>query len=165
MNEPFLMLLGCAGIAAAGGSVALLALGKMIEEFPAGDESGRSRGITSPVESTRIVTALFWPSFVIGSWAVMQENVYTMIAGITLLFAICLFLVTALAFSFAVLHTMRVRSKGVKKPSGLPVLQPALVHAAVPVSQPGAIQPAPVLRKRYNNPVTDLMLNVLLKKE
>jgi len=167
MNEVFLLLMGCVGIFAAGGSIALLALGKMVEEFPAGDESKRLRGIASPVESTRIVTALFWPFFVISGWAVMQENVYTMVAGITLLFAICLFLITALAFSFAVLNTMRNRSKGIRKPNAMPVLQlaPAVTPALVAMPQAEPAVRTPVLRKRYNNPVTDLMLNVLLKKE
>jgi hypothetical protein len=41
-----------------------------------------------------------------------------MIAGITTLFAISLFLFTALVFSFAVLNIMRGRKKGIKMPAG-----------------------------------------------
>lgn len=165
MYEIFLLLLGSAGIFAAGGSVALLALGKMIDQFPAGDESKRTRSISSPAETTKVVIALFWIFFVIGGWALLQENRYIMIAGITILFAICLFLVTALAFSFAVLNTMRGRKKGIKVPIGAPVLQfsPSTPVQATPQGEPA--QPAPALRKRYNNPLTDLMLNALLKKE
>jgi hypothetical protein len=167
MNEVFLLLLGGAGVFAAGGSIALLALGKMIDEFPAGDESKRTRGIASPVETTKIATALFWIFFVIGGWAVLQEKVYVMVAGITTLFAICLFMMTALVFSFAVLNTMRGRTKGIKTPVGIPVLQLSSAGTTVPVAVPptGPVPQTPVLRKRYNNPVTDFMLNALLKKE
>jgi len=89
-----------------------------------------------------------------------------MIAGITILFAICLFMFTALIFSFAVLNTMRGKKKGVRVPAGIPVLQLSSsdpLPVAVPQAEPA--QPAPVLRKRYNNPFTDFMLNALLKKE
>jgi hypothetical protein len=52
MNEILLLLLGIVGIFAVGGSIAPLALGKMIDQFPAGDESKRSRSIASPIETT-----------------------------------------------------------------------------------------------------------------
>ena len=165
MNEIFLLLLGFLGVFAAGCSIALLALGKMIDQFPAGDESKRTRSIASPVETTKISIALFWILFVIGGLAVMQESRIVMIAGITTLFAITLFMFTALIFSFAVLNTMRGKRKGIGMPAGMPVMQVAPA-APLPVA---ALQaepaPAPVIRKRYNNPVTDFMLNALLKKE
>ena len=165
MNEIFLLLLGFLGVFAAGCSIALLALGKMIDQFPAGDESKRTRSIASPVETTKISIALFWILFVIGGLAVMQESRIVMIAGITTLFAITLFMFTALIFSFAVLNTMRGKRKGIGMPAGMPVLQ---VSPAAPLPV-AALQaepaPAPVIRKRYNNPVTDFMLNALLKKE
>jgi hypothetical protein len=166
MNEPLLLLLGFLGVFAVGCSVALLALGKMIDQFPAGDESKRTRGITSPVETTKISTALFWVLFFIGGWAVLQESRLVMIAGITTLFAISLFLFTALIFSLAVLKTMRDRRKGIGMPIRMPAVQLSS-SATVPVAVPQSEQapPAPVLRKRYNNPVTDFMLNALLKKE
>ncbi|OPX64191.1 MULTISPECIES: hypothetical protein [unclassified Methanoregula] len=165
MNEIILLLLGFLGVFAAGCSIALLALGKLIDQFPSGDESKRTRSITSPVETTKISIALFWGLFIIGGWAVMQESRLVMIAGITTLFAISLFMITALIFSFAVLNALRARKSGAKAPVGIPVIQisPA---APVPVSaEAEPIQPAPVLRKRYNNPLTDFMLNALLKKE
>ena len=166
MNELFQLLLGFLGVFAVGCSIALLALGKIIDEFPAGDESKRTRSITSPVETTKISVALFWVLFVIGGWAVLQESRLTMIAGVTTLFAICLFLFTALIFSFAVLKTMRERRKGITMPAGIPVLQfspSAQAPVAASLAEPSA--PAPMLRKRYNNPVTDFMLNALLKKD
>jgi len=166
MNELFLLLLGFLGVFAVGCSIALLALGKMIDQFPAGDESKRSRSIASPVETTKISTALFWILFIIGGWAVLQESRLVMIAGITTLFAISLFLFTALIFSLAVLKTMRDRRKGVGMPVEIPVLQLSRsVPVPVAVTQTEQVPPAPVLRKRYNNPVTDFMLNALLKKE
>ena len=50
-------------------------------------------------------------------------------------------------------------------PVGMPVLQISPLDTPVPVSQLEVVQPALVLRKRYNNPISDFMLNALLKKE
>jgi hypothetical protein len=162
MNELYLLLLGFVGVFAIGCSIALLALGTMIDRYPSGDTTKRDRSIASPIETTRLSVVLFWAMFIIGSWAVLQENRYVMIAGITTVFAISLFMFTALIFSFAVLSAMRGRQKGIK----MPVLQltPDIPDpVAVPLAEPAP--PAPVLRKRYNNPVSDFMLNALLKKE
>ena len=166
MNEIFLLLLGLVGVFAIGCSFALLALGKMIDQFPVGDEAKRSRSIASPIETSKISIALFWGLFIIGGWALLQDNRIVMIAGITTLFAICLFLFTALIFSFAVLNAMRARRSGTGMPFEIPAVQltpSAQVPVAVPQAEPA--QPAPVIRKRYNNPVTDFMLNALLKKD
>jgi hypothetical protein len=164
MNGIILLLLGFLGVFAVGCSIALLALGKLIDQFPSGDESKRTRSITSPVETTKISIALFWLLFVIGGWAVMQEGRLVMIAGITILCAISLFLLTAVIFSFAVLNTMRGRRNGTQAPAGIPVVHVSPM-APFAVSQEEQAPPAPVLRKRYNNPVTDFMLNALLKKD
>ena len=161
MNEIILLLLGFLGVFAVGCSIALLALGKLIDQFPSGDESKRSRSITSPIETTKISIVLFWVFFLIGGWAVMQESRLILIAGITTLFAISLFLLTAVIFSFAVLNAMRARRKEIPIPAGMPVVQ---ITPQAPVMVPQA-DPAPVIRKRYNNPVTDFMLNALLKKD
>jgi hypothetical protein len=161
MNEILLLLLGIVGIFAVGCSIALLSLGKMIDQFPTGDESKRARGISSPIETTRISVTIFWALFIIGTWAVFQESRFLMIAGITTFFSICLFMFTALAFSFAVINTMRARRQLIEVPA------PQISPTASPVITPQAEQapPAPVLRKRYNNPVSDFMLNALLKKD
>jgi len=162
MNEILLLLLGIVGVFAVGCSIALLALGRMIDHFPTGDESNRTRSITSPIETTRLSVALFWGLFIVGTWAVFQESRIMLIAGITTFFAICLFMLTALIFSFAVLKTMRGKKLGIENP----VLQlTPSAPAPVPAIQAEPAPPAPVLRKRYNNPVTDFMLNALLKKE
>lgn len=160
MNEILLLLLGFIGIVAVGCSIALIALGTMIDRFPSGNDKTRSRSIASPVETTKIFTILFWIFFIPGGWAVLQENRYVMVAGITTVFSVCLFMVTALGFSFAVLNTMRGKKKGTLVPDGMPV-----VHIAPAAPAAAEYTPSPVLRKRYNNPVTDFMLNALLKKE
>ena len=63
MNEIFLLLLGFLGVFAVGCSIALLALGKMIDQFPTGDESKRTRSIASPIETTKISIAAFLGTF------------------------------------------------------------------------------------------------------
>jgi hypothetical protein len=162
MNEILLLLLGIVGIFAVGCSIALIALGRMIDQFPTGDESKRTRSIASPIETTRISVVLFWALFIIGTWAVFQESRILLIAGITTFFAICLFMLTALIFSFAVLKTMRGKKLGIENPV-LQLSQSDLAPVPAPQAEPAP--PAPVLQKRYNNPITDFMLNALLKKD
>ena len=162
MNELLLLLLGIVGLFAVGCSIALLSLGKMIDGYPVGDETKRTRSISSPIETTKISVVLFWVLFFPGAWSVLQETRFMLILGITILFAICLFMFTALAFSFAVLSTMRGRRKqmGIPAIHVLPDNQPAMPVRA------GAAQTAEVVvRKRYHNPLSDFMLNALLKKD
>jgi hypothetical protein len=112
MNEIILLILAVVGVISIACSYTLIALGKMIDEFPVGDKTTRTRGITSPAESTKIAVVLFWGMFIPGAWAVLQEGIVTVIVGITLLFAICLFMLTALLFSFSVLSAMsRLKNK------------------------------------------------------
>ncbi len=106
MNEIILVLLGMVGVIFLACSYALITLGKMVDEFPQDKETSRTRGVTSPTESTKIAVFLFWALYLPGAWAVLQEGLITVIVGITLLFAICLFMLTALVFSFTVLSTM-----------------------------------------------------------
>ncbi len=105
MNEVILLLLGIVGIFSLICSVALLSLGKMIDRYPVGDEASRERSISSPIESTKFAVIIFWLLFVPGAWAIFNESKIIMIAGITTLAAVCLFMFTALVFSFAVLST------------------------------------------------------------
>ncbi len=162
MNELLMLLLGIVGVFAVGCSIALLALGRMIDNYPTGDESKRIRSIASPIETTKISVVLFWALFFVGIFALLQETRFMLILGITTLFAICLFMFTALAFSFAVLSTLRGRRQGIRTPAFQ--LVPEKIPVAVPQAE--AEPPAPVvIRKRYNNPISDFMLNALLKKE
>jgi len=168
MSEILILLLGFLGVFAVGCSIALLALGKVIDEFPTGDESKRTRSLSSPAEATKIAVVLFWALFAGGTWAVMQESRILMIAGITTFFAISLFMFTALIFSFAVLNALRNKKQMAELPvirlaATVPAMPGMPVATPVPLAEPE--QPAPVLRKRYDNPVTDFMLNALLKKD
>ena len=109
MNEMILLLLAVVGLLSIACSYVLVRLGKMVDEFPVGDETTRTRGITSPSETTKIAVILFWIMFLPGAWAVLQEGIVIIIVGITILFAICLFMLTAMVFSFSVLSTMSQR--------------------------------------------------------
>jgi hypothetical protein len=161
MNEILLLLLPVVGVFAIGCSIALLALGKMIDGFPAGDESKRERSLSSPVESTRISVLIFWALFIVGIWALLQETRFGLILGITTLFAVCLFMFTALGFSFAVLSTMRSR----KNRGEVPVLQVGTPDEIVTVTQPVYNKPVVTARKRHDNFLTGMMMDTLLKKE
>jgi hypothetical protein len=160
VNEVLLLLLPIVGVFAIGCSVALLALGKMIDGYPVGDESKRERGLASPIESTKISVIIFWALFIIGIWGVLQETRFGLILGITTLFAVCLFMFTALGFSFAVLSTMRRRKK-----TEIPVLQVGTPDEIVTISQQGYGQPTVVSRKRQNNFLTGIMIDTISKKE
>lgn len=126
-----------------------------------GDETTRSRSISSPIESRRISIAIFWIFFIIGTWALVQDNRFMLIVDITTFLAICLFMFTALVFSFAVLNAMRGRQLN----SEMPKLQIIHKGMADPVPAPEQVTPAPVIRKRYHNPVSDFMLNAIFKKK
>lgn len=109
MNELILLLLGVVGVFSIACSYALITLGKMVDEFPLGDETTRTRGITSPAQTTKIAVVLFWIMFLPGAMAVLQEEIVIVIVGITILVAICLFMLTAIVFSFSVLSAMSRR--------------------------------------------------------
>ena len=107
MNELLLFMLGIAGVFSVPCSGALLLLGKLIDRYPTEYEEQRTRSLSSPVASTRLAVIVFWALFFIGTWGVMQESRLVLIAGITTIFAICLFLFTAIVFSVAVLSALR----------------------------------------------------------
>jgi hypothetical protein len=160
MNEVILLLLGMVGIFAIACSVALIALGRMIDKYPLGEETEREKSIASPEETTKLSVIFFWALFVVGAWAVLQDSIISIVAGVTTLFAICMFMLTALLFSFAVLSTMKRQSKA----SDVHVTQ-----AGIPLTNPGFTQPIPVDKsatasKRYKRPVTNFLINGLLKK-
>jgi MFS family permease len=161
LNEILLLLLPVVGVFAIGCSIALLALGKMIDRFPTGDESKRERSLASPVESTKLAVLIFWIVFIIGIWGVIQETRLGLILGITAIFSVCLFMFTALGFSFAVLSTMRSRRNQRERP----VIQVGTADEIVTVSQQAYETPAIVSRKRQNNFLTGMMLETLSKKE
>jgi hypothetical protein len=161
MNEILLLLLGIVGIFAIGSSIALIALGKMIDGYPVGDESKRRRSLASPIESTRIAVVIFWALFIVGGWGVIQESRFGLILGITAIFSVCLFMFTAIIFSFAVLGSMKRRRDAIEKTidPGTPVIPIAAVQSLA------SVPPAKVSRKKYHQPLSQLMFGAMLKKE
>jgi hypothetical protein len=162
MNEIILLFLGMVGIFSLIASVALLALGKVIDKYPVGDESSRERSISSPIESTRLAVILFWLLFAPGTWAIFNESKIVMIVGITTIAAICLFMFTALVFSFAVLSLMRKRRKFVE--THILHTGPASAEADPPSHTPLPM-PAPVIGKKFHPGIPSFMFDALLKKE
>jgi hypothetical protein len=158
MNEMILLLLAVVGVVSIVCSVTLIALGKMIDQFSFGDEAPRTRGITGPVESTKIAVVLFWCMFLPGAWAVLQEGIITIILGITLLFAICLFLFTALLFSFGVLSAMS-RQRENENGYAVEVVSAPLPAGGISSSGEPAGNPRP-----GKNPPSNGIVHTLLKK-
>ncbi len=102
-------------------SLVLLRMGLIIDRFPTEYEDARERSIYSPIEFTRLSVILFWILFGIGGFMVLQETRLMLIAGITTLFGICMYLITAVIFSLAVYNLMRTRKpdrSGAPSPSG-----------------------------------------------
>jgi len=161
MNEIILLLLSIVGIFSVACSVALIALGKIIDRYPSGDETLRERSLSSPTESTKLAVIVFWALFIPGAWAVLQEGIITRIVGITLFFSICLFMFTALAFSFAVLSTMKSRKKEIEDPA-IPAFPSPAVPNTIQMTQNA---PDVVTTKRYKSPISNFMVSALLKKE
>ncbi len=115
MNEVILLLLGIAGIFSIACSIALITLGKMIDRHPQAGEDTRERSLASPKESTMIAVIVFWALFIPGGWAVLQETRFTLIVGITTLFAICLFMLTAMVFSSSRFQDHETAGKSIGK--------------------------------------------------
>jgi predicted lysophospholipase L1 biosynthesis ABC-type transport system permease subunit len=128
MNELLLFLLGIAAVFLILCSVALLALGKMIDACPTGKEDRRERSFASPVESTKLAVVMLWALFFPGVWAVLQENRITLILGITTLFSVCLFMLTALIFSVAVLSTIKRKRNAIGEIERQADIDSALIH-------------------------------------
>jgi|WetSurMetagenome_2_1015567.scaffolds.fasta_scaffold230540_3 hypothetical protein len=160
MNEILLFVLAIAGVFSIACSFALISLGTIIDRFPVGDESGRKRSLSSPMESTRISVIIYWALFVIGSVAILQESRITLILGITTLFAGMLFMFTALIFSFAVLHAMRQRRPMMETP----VFQTIPVSVAAPADAPVAGINS-LQKKHYRSPVSNFMINAFMKRD
>jgi hypothetical protein len=158
MNEMILLLLTVVGVFSVVCSVMLITLGKMVDRFSPGDEEAtRPRGITGPVESTQIAVVLFWVLFLPGAWAVLQEGTVTIILGTTLLFAICLFLLTALVFTFAVLSAMSRRKN--ENSDAVEVVSTSNPAGSSASSGEPAGNPTP-----GKNPLSDGAVSTLLKK-
>ena len=101
-------------------------------------------------ESTSVVNFEFvyllrWPDA-----ATMQESRLVIIAGVTTIFAICLFLFTAIIFSVAVLSALRRQRAALLSVEREVALETALVHlektTGVKVPSPVAAKKKPVRR-------------------
>jgi Na+-transporting methylmalonyl-CoA/oxaloacetate decarboxylase gamma subunit len=128
LNEILLFLLGIAAVFLIMCSIALLALGKMIDACPSGRDEQRERSFASPIESTKLAVVLLWALFFPGLWAVLQESRTLLILGITTLFSVCLFMLTALIFSVAVLSTIKRRGNAIGKIERKAEIDSALIH-------------------------------------
>ncbi|MCX6688821.1 MAG: hypothetical protein NTZ39_03880 [Methanoregula sp.] len=111
MNEMYLFLAVIVGMFLAACSVALIALGKMIDRCPAENEEDRERSLASPAEATKLAAIILWALYIPGVWALLQDGRFVVIIGITTMFAVCMFVFTALVFSFAVLNTIKQRNR------------------------------------------------------
>jgi hypothetical protein len=161
MNEIILLFLGMVGIFAIAGSVALIALGKMIDCFPTEGEENRVRSIASPAESTILAVVLFWILFFPGAWAILQTSTVTLIVGITILFSICLFMFTALIFSFAVLATMKQRSKKLGEIERQADIDAALIHLEKTTGVRASLQVESTEKRR--KPVHSSLISTIFK--
>jgi hypothetical protein len=101
----------------------LLRLGVMIDRFPMSNDGEREKSLWSPVEFTRISVILYWPLYIIGGYMVFQPVRIMLIGGITLVFGLFLFLVTAMLFSAAVYKLIRSKNRE----SGMPAPVPGLM--------------------------------------
>jgi hypothetical protein len=160
MNEIILLLLAVVGIFAVGCSIALLAMGKIIDGYPTGNESSRKRSLASPIETTKIAVTLFWPLFLLGGWAVLQESRFVLITGVTIIFSICLFMFTALVFPFVVLSAIRGRWNSGTPPLQVPAPIPIDVPSANPVKGLESLQ-----KKHYPVSVSNLMADAIMRKD
>jgi len=148
MNEVVLLVLGIVTVFSLASSVALLQMGILIDRYPAEGDNRRERSLSSPIESTKLAVGIFWVLFLLGAYAILQEGRLMMIVGITVLFALILFLFTALVFSFAVFSMLRNRKKNANV---LPVIMTDAIGQRKDLSQHQAgISPAPVHVRRHS---------------
>ncbi|PKG31447.1 MAG: hypothetical protein CW742_13355 [Methanoregula sp.] len=122
----------------------MLRLGVIIDTFPVHGEEKRSRGSSSPIESTRISIVVVWALFITGTALILQEGRLAIITGTVTIVAAALFLFTALAFSFAVLHTMKHRTTKMTEAADMAELEAALIR----VSRTTGISPHDLLARQ-----------------
>ena len=119
----------------------LLRLGVMIDRFPMSNDGEREKSLWSPVEFTRISVIFYWPLYIIGGYMVFQPVRIMLIGGITLLFGLLLFLVTAMLFSAAVYNLIRSKNRE----SGMPEPVPGLMGTSTRIP---SLKLLPSLRMR-----------------
>jgi hypothetical protein len=117
MEEIMIIGLAMGAVMSLMASAVLLRLGVMIDRFPVAGEKERDLSLWSPVQFTRISVLTYWPLYIIGGYMVFQPERLMWIGGITLLFGLVLFLITAVLFSAAVYNLMRSGNKDSGMPS------------------------------------------------
>ena len=160
MNELYLFLAVIVGMFLAACSVALIALGKMIDRCPTEHEEEREHSLASPKEATKLAALILWALYIPGVWAILQESRFTIIVGITTMFAVCLFTFTALVFSYVVLGTLKRRSR-THRDTGLSATPtgatPAPVSPRFEKSLPGS--------HLYKRQAANFLVDALVKKD
>lgn len=155
MNEVILLVLGIAAVFSLASSVALLQMGILIDRYPVEGDNRRERSLSSPIESTKLAVVLFWALFVLGAYAIVQNGRFMLIVGITVLFSLLLFMVTALIFSFAVYSLLRNRKKDTDV---LPVIMTESIGQKKDLPQQPVVvvpAPAPVRRSTFGTAIFD----------
>jgi hypothetical protein len=163
MNELILFGLGIVGIFSVLSSLALLQLGIIIDRFPTKGEEYRERSLASPIESTRIFVVLFWLLFALGAYALLQESTFMLIAGITTIFSICMFILTALVFSFAVYSTMRHQANRDKDVMPVIMTESAGPQPGIARDQEKKDLPSP--GKIHRRPTGNFIIDSLIRRD
>jgi hypothetical protein len=133
-------------------SLALLRLGYLVDRFPDGRDEERERSLWSPLEATRIFVAFYWCLLGGGTYLLFEGTRYSIIAGIATLFGAVMFMLTAVLFSAAVLHTMKSRSSPAADGSNIRKNPEPVFHAVRKN------------RKTYGMRVPGVALDLLLKR-
>lgn len=162
MNEIVIFGLGIVGIFSVASSLALLQLGIIIDKFPMGREDLRERSLSSPIESTRIFVGMFWLLFGLGAFALLQGSTVMLIAGFTTIFSICLFILTALVFSFAVYSTMRHQNNRDKAGAAAVMTEPVIRETGVSQKEKRDLPLPGLLRRR---PTGNFLTDSLFRRD
>ena len=111
MDELILILVVMAGIFLLACSCGLVALGKIIDRYPAGRDETREQSLSSPANATKLMVVFVWILFACGAGAALHGDRLGFIFGIAAIAAACLFVFTGLVFSFVVLAMMQRQKK------------------------------------------------------
>jgi len=163
MNELIIFGLGILGIFSVLSSIALLQIGIIIDRFPTKQDPYREKSLSSPIASTRIFVAIFWALFVMGAYALMQDGTIMLIAGITTLFSISMFILTALLFSFAVFSTMRHQYN--REQEAMPVVMTETVPSPPAPENKFGKKDLPAPGNFHRKPGGNFLVNTFLKRD
>ena len=135
MDDLILILVVMAGIFLAACSLGLVALGKIVDRYPAESDENRERNLSSPAAATKLMVIIVWLLYIGGAWGALQGSRLGFIFGIAAIAAACLFVFTGLLFSFIVLSMMR-RGGKTSGSTCSPLLNPVVGREYSPPSSP-----------------------------